>query len=116
MAVLVTHLPVQAGPTAAAHEAVPPEVGNLEGRHLAGDLPELGRKEDERPGELECRPGGDREKEGIVGGDNAKLRRENARGGDVGGVCGDLDGGEIYVRDETRQIGAEHGSLHSNVK
>ena len=58
---------------APAHEAVATEVGDLEGSHLARDLPELGGEQDGCPGELERCPEGDGYEEGVVGGDGTEI-------------------------------------------
>ena len=76
--VAVAHLAVEARPAAAAHEAVAAEVRDLEGGHLARDLPELRAEQDERPGELERGPRGDGEEEGVVCRYRAEIGRQDA--------------------------------------
>lgn len=62
----VAHLRVKALASASAHEAVATEVGDFQGCHLAGDLPQLRGEEYDGPGELKRCPRRNCDQEGVI--------------------------------------------------
>jgi hypothetical protein len=122
----VAHLTRQARPAASAHEAVPPQVGHLQGRHLSCDLPELRDEEDDGPDELKRGPGGYGDEEWVLGGDEAEVSREETGRRNGGRVSGEWNCCEVWgsmsewpahaeggvARTRKREIIEEHDSQH----